>query len=287
MNGVPDSLRPIALAAQPLFAPLADVLIASGDRLPSLMRLNQVVEQAAGTLRSGQGAPVRFVPPGPQHKVYEHAVFDAGEVATRAENWHDYFNALVWACFPKAKAALNARHMHELALARAMGKKGRGLVRDALTQFDECGMVVLGCEPDVLDALARHEWTEAFWQARAQMEANTRFILFGHASYDQLREPFPGLCAKALYLTVPSRLIHAPVADQVALVDAWLAHFLGNVDAALTPQAFSPLPLLGIPGVVMENGRRDYYADVAQFRPLGQRRPASVYGWRPRLVEAL
>jgi len=287
MSSVPDSLRPLALAAQPLYAPLADVLIASGDRLPSLMRLNQIVSQAAGVVRSGQGAPVAFVAPGAQHQAYEHAVFSTGEVATRPDNWHDYFNALVWACFPRAKAALNARHMHELALARAIGKKGRGMVRDALTQFDECGMVVLGAAPELLEGLAQHAWADVFWQSRPALQASTRFILFGHASYDQLREPFPGLCAKALYLAVPASVIQAPVAEQVGLVDTWLAHYLGNIDSMLTPQAFAPLPLLGIPEVVMDNARRDYYADVAQFRPLGTRTPVPVHGWRPRLVEAL
>jgi hypothetical protein len=287
MTGRPDYLRPLALAARPLYAPLADALIASGDRLPSLMRLNQIVHQVAGPLRTGQGAPLRFVTPGPQHQAYERAVAEAGEVATRDENWHDYFNALVWAHFPRAKAALNARHMHEIAHASGAGRKGRGQVRDALTQFDECGMVVLGAEPACLEALARHDWLDAFWTGRSTLLSSTRFILFGHATYDQLRTPFPGLCAKALYLTVPAALIQAPVAEQVGRVDRWLAHRLGDADSPLSPQDFSPLPLLGIPDVVLENARRDYYADTGQFRPLGGRRPAPVHSWRPRRVEAL
>ncbi len=287
MNSVPECLQPAALAARPLYAPLAPGLRAAGLRLPSLVELNRIVSDTAGEVRSGQGAPVRFVPPGKADIAYEHAVFDAGEVATRPENWHDFFNALVWASFPRAKAALNARHMHELALARAMGRKARGAVRDALTQFDECGMVVMGAAPELLDGLAHHAWSEVFWQSRAHLLARTRFILFGHATYDQLRAPFPGLCAKVLYLSVPDRVIHAPVADQVALVDAWLAHTLGNRDASLSPQTFAPLPLLGIPGVVIDNARRDYYADVAQFRPLGKRLPVPVHGWRGRAVEAL
>ncbi|QID17026.1 DUF3025 domain-containing protein [Nitrogeniibacter mangrovi] len=286
MSAVPDYLQPAALARRPLYAPLATLLAACGERLPSLMQLNQAIG-AAGEVRSGRGVPVRFVAPGAHELPYEHAVFDASDVETRPDNWHDFFNALVWAAFPRAKAALNARHMHELTLARAMGRKGRGAVRDALTQFDECGLVVLGACPELLEALTRHAWAEVFWHSRAALLDSTRFILFGHASYDQLRTPFPGLCAKALYLSVPEPVVRAPVETQVALVDTWLARYLGTVDDALSPRRFAPLPLLGIPDVVRENARRGYYADAAQFRPLGDRAPVPVHDWRPRLVEAL
>ncbi|MCB1961045.1 MAG: DUF3025 domain-containing protein [Rhodocyclaceae bacterium] len=287
MNGRPDALQPEALAGRMLYEPLGDLLRASGDRLPSLARLNGLIGAHRTAPVNGQGLPVRFVPPGHQDVPYEHAVFSTGEVATRADNWHDYFNALVWAIFPRAKAALNARHMHELTRAKADGSRARGAVRDALTQFDECGMVVVGDSPELLDALARHQWDAVLWGARKRLMRATRFVLFGHASYDQLRAPFNGLCAKVLYLAAPGDVLARPLSTLLRSLDDWLAGFFGDVRASLSPAAFAPLPLLGIPGVVQDSALRSYYADTRQFRPLGDRAPVPVHHWSGELAEAL
>lgn len=276
MSDRPDYLVPTALAKWPLFAPLAALLEGSGDRLPGLLALNRLVAQAAPDLASASGEAIRFVLPDAISADYEQAVFDSGQVATRDDNWHDYFNALVWAAFPRAKAALNACHMQETALAGVTRLRGRGPVRDALTQFDECGMLVLGTDDTLLAAMARHDWLSAFWGARARVKATTRFLLFGHASYDQMRTPFNGLCAKAIYIAVPESVLSMPLSEQTAWADAWLANRLADKGLLVSPRDLSPLPLLGIPGVVRENAVREFYEDTAQFRPLGARAPAPV-----------
>jgi len=279
--------RPVALAARVLFEPIAPWLLQSGDCLPTLSAMTGFETARGGRPTNRRGNEVRFVAPLSDDLAYEAAVYDAGVVATRPDNWHDYFNALVWYAFPRTKAELNARHMAEMTRLRANGAVARGRVRDALTQFDECGMVVLGASAQLLDGLARHAWSEVFWRSRSELMSRTRFILFGHASYDALRQPFPGLCAKVLYLAVPDSVIRASVAAQVALVDQWLAHYFKHADHALSPRDFAPLPLLGIPGVVADNEVDDYYRDVSQFRPLGARKAASIHGWRPRQVNPL
>ncbi len=276
MSDRPDYLVPAALAKWPLFAPLAALLEGCGDRLPGLQVLNRLVAQFTPGLESASGEAIRFVAPDALNSDYEHVVFDSGQVATRPDNWHDYFNALVWAAFPRAKAALNACHMQETALAGVMRTRGRGPVRDALTQFDECGMLVLGTDAGLLAAMARHEWLPVFWDARARVRATTRFLLFGHASYDQMRTPFNGLCAKVIYVSVPESVLAMPVAAQVAWADEWLARRLADNGLLASPRDLSPLPLLGIPGVVRENAVRAFYEDTTQFRPLGAREPAVV-----------
>ena len=284
---LPDYLTPAALAARPLYAPLAPLLRDSGDRLPALAQLNRIVHAHTPGLCSGQGVPLRFVPPGERESLYEHAVFADGDVATRADNWHDFFNALVWAAFPRAKAALNARHVTEIAQGNSARRRARGAVRDALTQFDECGMVVVGSERGPLEALARHEWLGALWHGGAQLMASARFVLFGHATYDLLRRPFPGLCAKTLYLVVPEDFMRQPSEDIVAAIDGWLADLLSDDDAVRSPAAFAPLPLLGIPGVVADSAVYDYYLDETQFRPRRGRPPVPVRYWSGEAVEAL
>jgi len=46
---------------------------------------------------------------------YEERIARKGAIATRAENWHDLFNALIWLRYPSLKRALNARQMDEIA----------------------------------------------------------------------------------------------------------------------------------------------------------------------------
>lgn len=272
----PDYLVPAALARWPLYAPLAPLLEASGERLPGLVALNRLIGDVAPGLHSASGEAIRFVAPDGVATDYEQAVFDGGLVATRPDNWHDYFNALVWAVFPRTKAALNARHMQEIALSGATRSRGRGPVRDALTQFDECGLLVIGSDASLLEALAAHDWHAAFWRARAQLKATTRFLLFGHASYDQMRTPFNGLCAKALYVSVPEPVLRMPLAGQLAWADEWLAGQVSGRGLLGATRDLSALPLLGIPGVVRENAVADFYLDATHFRPLGDRPPAAV-----------
>jgi hypothetical protein len=66
-----------------------------------------------------------------------------GEVETRPDNWHDFFNALVWLSFPQTK---NCRQRQSCRSAMSRSGEARGTIRDALTHFDECGIVVLSSQ---------------------------------------------------------------------------------------------------------------------------------------------
>ncbi len=219
---------------------------------------------AARGVRAGSGLPLRFVAPDGDPIGYEQRVFARGEVVTRPGNAHDAHNAEVWLQFPQAKAALNRLHVEALAGAPAAGGR-RGRVRDRLTQFDECGVVVAGMPAALWQALAAHRWREVFVAQRAQLVATTRFVVFGHASREALAAPFLGLCGKALWLDVPPA-----VRDDDARLDAALA---GALVAAMRRPAttgvsrWQPLPLLGIPGMTKQNDDPAYYDDERQFRP--------------------
>lgn len=126
-------------------------------------------------------------------------------------------------------------------------------------------MVSAGAEIPAL--LAAHAWEEALWNRRARLQQSTRFLVFGHGSWDQLRAPFVGLCAKALYRVVDPAWLALPAADALAETDAWLADHLATHIATLSPRSLAPLPLLGIPGVTPDNECAAYYRDTRQFRP--------------------
>lgn len=258
----------VALAMRPLFEPIADRLrFFGGETLPGVDALNAVLERLAQPPQAASGAPVRFVLPARGAAGYEERVYANGEVETRPDNWHDFFNALAWLAYPRTKRILNGRHHAARHAQHAAGSAARGAVRDAVTQFDECGIVVASVAPTLVDLIRAHEWKELFWMHRAQLARDMRFFVFGHATWDQLRAPFVGLTAKAVFLDVEAAWLARPVERQAADVDARLAEIFLRPDAYAQPRDFQPLPLLGIPGVVAESEAPSYYDDVRQFRP--------------------
>ena len=92
-----------------------------------------------------------------------------------------------------------------------------------------------------------------------------RFLVFGHALYEKLREPFVGVTGKAVLLDVP-----AGVDDTTGTADNRLAE---RIDAGMlgSPADLQPLPVLGIPGWYVRSLEESFYDNAAYFRP-GRRR---------------
>jgi len=267
-------------ALHPLSAFLAPWL---ADGVPDLDVLNELAARCA--LVSGSGASLRFVRPVADDRGYEERAYREGTIATRPGNRHDLFNALIWLAFPRSKAALNRRHHDSLVLARTAGSTGRGTLRDALTQFDECGVVVAGTAPDLWRALGEHRWREVFVERRDELLHSTRFIVFGHASHDALAAPFIGLCGKALFIEVDAAWLDQSQAQALGRLDIRLAALFDHGD--FSPRDWQPLPLLGIPGATVDNEQPDYYADPRQFRPPRRMQSGSSLGnrWTRKCLE--
>ncbi|MFO0627145.1 MAG: DUF3025 domain-containing protein [Polyangiales bacterium] len=88
-----------------------------------------------------RGVRPRKAPPRPLGERYDVVIDARGEIPTRPENWHDLFNALVWASFPRAKARLSARQrrLHEDRARRGDDTHARTRAQDALALLDEGG----------------------------------------------------------------------------------------------------------------------------------------------------
>ena len=236
-----------------------------GVTMPTLDELNS--EAGRRGLHTGGGFPLKFVAPDEHDVGYERRAFDAGEITTRPDNWHDAFNALIWFRFPLTKAAMNRAHVAALEASGQAGARERGPARDALTQFDECGVIVAGTEPGLWEGLRAHHWREVFVSRRDELLATTRFVLFGHASHDALRAAFIGLCGKALFIETDIAGLRNIDRGELQSLDEALACRLASVDFSATRQRWQPLPLLGIPGVTPANEAPAYYDDTRQFRP--------------------
>lgn len=253
----------------PLFGSLASVApsIAGRTVWPGLTELNRLAENSG--LVNAAGRPVRFVAQTVRcgQRDYEAQILSTGRVPTRAENWHDLLNALVWLALPRTKAALNAVQCSALA---AGGR--RPPLSDAATLFDESGLVLLARDDGMAGLLRARRWREAFLDRRAAW-CEVRCYVVGHALLEKALAPFPAMTAKCLALT--SEALPAPDAPPPDWLDRAIAQrWTGG--CVRTPADLFPLPVLGIPGVWPANEQPDFYADARVFRPSGRQRLQSA-----------
>jgi hypothetical protein len=217
------------------------------------------------------GKPLRLVRQGPRPSVleekYEARTYLHGELQVRADHWHDYFNVLVWLAFPRAKAALNARHFAALEERATTGAANRGPVQDALTLFDEGGVVVVASDEELLALLREWRWKELFWENRVRLMERMQFTLFGHAVYEKALDPFLGIVSRGILLKVEPELLAAPPRERLAELDIRLAAHIGDPGSILVTRELAVVPILGVPGWHPDNGREGFYDNTDYFRP--------------------
>ena len=252
----------------PIFAPLQDAIARLPcDRWPD----HRDLSAAAEPVTTSRGKRVRFVAPRDhtdrERRYYELHIAETGEVETRAENWHDLFNALAWLAFPKAKAAINAQHAAILEERGEEEAKRRSPERDALTLFDEGGVIVASSSPGLLKLIVDFEWKELFWNRRAELEAKLRFLTFGHALYEKALDPYIGIVAKTVFVPVGELFFMLPETSRVEQADALLAAHFASRPRFASPKAMAPMPVLGVPGWHPGTQSESFYDDPVHFRP--------------------
>jgi hypothetical protein len=201
-----------------------------------------------------------------ERRYYELRIAESGEVETRAENWHDLFNALVWLSFPQAKAAINAQHAAILEERGEEEARRRSPERDALTLFDEGGVIVATSSTELPRLIVDFEWKELFWNRRAELEARLRFLAFGHALYEQALDPYLGMVAKTVFIPVDERFFALPAESQAAHADHHLAAHFADRSRFPSAKAMAPMPVLGVPGWHPDTGSESFYDDPVHFR---------------------
>ena len=270
-------LLPPQATAHPAFDPLRDWLTRLGE-CPGLDDLNALADASAYPPVTAAGRPVRFCPPASiSARQYEQRVFDSGQVGTRADNLHDFFNALAWLAFPRTKAAINARHVERIASEGTV----RGPLRDLLTLVDECGVVVACADASLagFEALVRaFSWQELFWERREALVAEARFVLLGHSVYEKALNPYPGITCKAVFVPVSRARLDGPASGLAATLDTAVAEWTRTLPKDARPRQLAPLPVFGYPGWLPESAHPRFYADRRWFRaaPAGNPPTAKV-----------
>jgi len=215
--------------------------------LRALEELNRAA--AERKLRTESGRAVEFVRPGADRRPYEIQVFETGRIATRADNPHDWFNALAWLAFPRTKARMNAMHAAHIPREGAR----RGPLRDLLTVFDEGGVLVTCADEELVRLVREFRWKDLFWKHRSRVREAMRLAVLGHAAMEKALEPWPGITCKALFV------------DPGRSLDEQATEWLARLPAHARPRDLAPLPVFGYPGWA-ENDSAAFYDDERYFR---------------------
>ena len=265
-----------AARTSPIFDPLRvhggalfDAVL--GNEQTNLEDFQRLLDTREPSVRVASGERLRVVPQGRRPAAfedkYEARTYLKGELQVRPESAHDAFNLLVWLAFPRAKAALNARHFTALREQNAVGAANRGPAQDALTLLDEGGVVVASSDPALLALLRNWRWKELFWTNRARLATHMQFLLFGHAVYEKALHPFLGITSRGILLDVDPALLSAPMPDRLAEVDARLASHIGDPARVLATRELDVVPILGVPGWHPANEGSAFYDNTDYFRP--------------------
>jgi hypothetical protein len=235
---------------------------------PTLSELNQLLARQGRRILARSGKEICFVPPvkgkQPFERQYEANIFLTGEVQTRTNNWHDFFNALVWQIFPRAKSTLNLLHYHMQLLEAQNHLEHRCALRDAATLFDESGIIVVSTKKALIRLLKDFQWKELFWQRREEVLSCMRFFVFGHALYEKALHPYSGMTGKGILFHVEEMFLNIAQTSQLQELDSMVASFLSGTLSSSAD--LMPIPLLGYPGWVEANHNEAYYDNKRYFR---------------------
>lgn len=232
--------------SRPWYVPWAT----TGRKVEAAIERGQEPSQAL----NDAGSPVRCVQQDglPAGMPYEQFIFDTGRCPVRP-GLHDFFNGLCWIGLPRSKRALNALQAAEIGRQGIGGR--RGPVRDAITVFDENGLLLDAPQP-LWDALLARDWQRLFVALRP-LWSQARVLVVGHALLEKLAAPRKDMTAHVWHASAPL--------DTLEAADAWLAAQCTPGQLAAKP--FTPLPVLGIPGWWAPNENFSFYDDSVVFRP--------------------
>ena len=268
-----------------LFHPWSDWIVRHSEAFPSLSDLNELIGRSCvAPVVSGGGFPLKCVK---QQRIgraqrdqlgwladYQLRIFFAGEVPTRSNNWHDFFNAWSWIHFPKTKAAINFRHFQcaEESLNFPWRRSGgnRNREQDLLTLFDEGGIIVVTSNDEIWELIKERRWQELFITRKKDLKENSVFLPIGHALYECALEKHPRLHASAVRVNIDSHKVRGSNGELnlkgLALADELAALVLSSRSLLKTPDDLHALPIWGLPGWHPQAGVEKFIADSSYFR---------------------
>lgn len=230
-----------------------DLSYLNGVGWPSLSTSNKVANKNHFT-------EFQFVDVSKQQGNYEQHILKTKTIPTRQENWHDFFNYLIWLIFPRLKKQLNRWQCQELS---QRNNNQRSPFENALTLFDENGLILVSSNPELFEMIKQHRWHELFWQHRSQLTEQLQCTVFGHSIHEKLLAPYIGMTGHAVMLLVEPEYFKWERAIQCRYLDLQLQ----QSQLFTKPKDLQPFPLLGLPGWHPDSQNEAFYLNQAYFRP--------------------
>jgi len=267
-----DTWNPEFLSLSPIFDSVREVSqpFTQLKQWPTLEQF--AAEFSKRNIQSHNGKPIQPVEQGytPEKfdDLYESRIFLKGELQTRLENWHDFFNATAWLQFPKIKSALNALH-YGTSVNREAGTN-RSPLENAIALFDECGAIIVADDEKYLDLIRQHQWKEIFrdkkdiW-AQNDFSGHIQCYVFGHAMHEKALAPYLGMTTHTILLKKESVFFDQTFQNQISELDKQIAETWINNEINKTKD-LQPLPLLGIPGWWNQKQDDVFYNNQEYFR---------------------
>ncbi len=259
----------------PMFAPLQPLAeqFAHFEKWPGLDDYQNFLEQWPHPVETLSGQPLRIVEqagkPDTFEQHYAPRIYASGEIQTRTENWHDFFQYLTWFMFPKTKARINAIHIphaqERIDSGVALGR--RSPIENTLSLFDEGGAVLLSSDESLLQLVREFRWKELFWGRREALEKYFECITFGHAMYEKGLVPYVGMTANTVLLQCPESFHEMSWEAKWQWLDQQLEAIFREGTRLQHPKDLQPFPILGMPGWHTDNNREDFYDNQRYFRP--------------------
>lgn len=268
-----------------LFCPWADWILRHREAFPALEDLNDLLaRQPVERIVSGGGFALKFVR---QQRLgraerrqlgwladYQMRIFLSGEVPSRPNNWHDFFNAWSWIHFPKSKAALNLRHficadeIYGFPWRRSAGNRSKE--QDFLTLFDEGGLVVVCEDDDLWNLIVDRKWKQLFVDSRHLLGDKVGFLPFGHALFECGLARNPRIHASSVRIKANPKDLRAkkslPSKEALAWIDEQLALLLSHRATHSASEHLAALPIWGIPGWDNRSEDPAFISDTSYFR---------------------
>lgn len=258
----------------PLFNPLGPLLdgFNKNTEWPTLLDYQEFLQNWSTPILTTSGKPLTIVAQAGRPKSFEQhyapRIYTYGEIQTREENWHDFFQYLTWFMFPKTKACINSIHIpharERIAAGQALGR--RTPIENTLSLFDEGGAVLVASDDGLLDMVREFRWKELFWENRVQLSKHFECITFGHAMYEKGLVPYVGMTANTILLRCPVDFHGWSWVEKWQWLDEKLLEVFSDGSVLQKPKDLQPFPILGMPGWDEDNHDKAYYDNTRYFR---------------------
>jgi len=272
-----DTWHPEFYSTSNLFDPIKPAFKAMNYHTPEWPTLNEyqsLLSSHSTKITNFIDLPIQFVNQASAcstfESQYEPRIYLKGEVQTRLKNWHDFFQVLVWKTFPKTKKLLNTLHYQASTqrLSLDSTNKQRTPVENFITLFDECGIIIVSHNAELLKMIKEFQWETLFWENREAFNTDIACFTFGHAMYEKAINPYIGMTANAILIHTDKAISDMADKRGLDLIDTLTSSTITK-NLEETPDLkghLTPFPLLGVPNWHKDNNEKRFYLNENYFR---------------------